>query len=107
MRDPDRLPQASGSAATAGAALRPHPVVIRLPFADADIATLMAREATELGWHVQIERPDDADGLYHVECTQSFAGGAEDEYQAQRQLDEIAEELCAMDDEDHGELDLD
>lgn len=103
MRDPDRRSPGSGDGAATGTAPRPHPVVVHHPFADADIATLFARDAAELGWDVRVEKPDDADGLYHVECSQIFVGGAAEEYEAQRQLDEIAEDLCCMDDEAHEE----
>ena len=84
----------------------PQHVVFELALSDAGPAVDLAREATSLGYEVEVVRPDDGEGWYVVTCSREMAAAPAEIARARRELEALAEEFgCLADDDEHGEGD--
>jgi len=80
----------------------PERVVFEIALSDAGPAVELAREAAEMGYEVEMRRPDDGEGFYEVACSTTMTAGPAAVARARRELEALAEELgCVAEDEEN------
>jgi hypothetical protein len=75
----------------------PEEVVFEIGLSDAGSATELARQASELGYEVEMRAPDDGEAFYEVTCSRTMPAGPADIARARRELEALAEELGCLD----------
>lgn len=79
----------------------PERVVFEIALSDPGPAVELAREATAMGYDVEVRKPDDGEGYYEVTCSTTMAATPAAVARARREIEALAAELgCVAEDEE-------
>ena len=73
--------------------------VFEFGVSDAGSATDLAREAADLGYEVEVRRPDDAEGFFNVICARPMSAEQAEITRAREELTALAERIETVEDD--------